>query len=101
MYKDRSWLDPHRPSARPCAAAFGAVAQLEPANQYLDRVLRMQLPIYVALLGRWEEIWAAAHDPQSPWWNPGNPAGPSWPFEQSKRGAFAHFVDIFNRTGVT
>ena len=28
----------------------------------------------------------------------GNPRGSTWPFEDSKRGAFAHFVDIFNRT---
>lgn len=82
-------------------AAFGAVVLLEPANRYLDRVLRIQLPIYVALLGRWDEIWDAAHDPQSPWWNPSNPAGPTWPFENTKQGAFAHFVDIFNRTDPT
>ena len=43
-------------------AAFGATALLEPANAYLDRVLRMQLPLYVTLLGRWDEIWSAAHN---------------------------------------
>ena len=78
-------------------AAFGAVVLLEPSNPYLDRVLRMQLPIYVTLLGRWEEMWDAAHNPQSPWWNPADPP-PTWPFETTKQGAFAHFVDIFNRT---
>jgi hypothetical protein len=78
-------------------AAAGATVLLQPANPYMDRVLRMQLPIYVALLGRWDEIWNAAHNPQSPWWNPADQP-PAWPFEDTKEGAFAHFVDIFNRT---
>ena len=49
------------------------------------------------LLGRWEEMWDAAHNSQSPWWNPADKP-PTWPFEITKQGAFAHFVDIFNRT---
>ena len=54
-------------------AAAGLTALLEPSNPFLDRVLRMQLPIYVTLLGRWDELWNAAHNPQSPWYNPASP----------------------------
>jgi hypothetical protein len=77
-------------------AAFGAVAMRECRNRYVDRVARVQLPVYLTLLGRWEEIWAAVHDSQSPWYNPKGAL--TWPFEETKRAAFTHFVDIFNRT---
>ena len=53
-----------------CKAAFGATALTPARNRFVDRVLRMQLPIYTALLGRWEEVWDAAHNPESPWYNP-------------------------------
>lgn len=34
------------------------------------------------------------------WWNPISPP-PTWPFEDTKEGAWARFVDIFNRTDPT
>lgn len=48
----------------------------------------MQLPTYVTLLARWDELVGAATQP----------GAHAWPFERSKRAAWSAFADIFNRT---
>ena len=74
-------------SAAAVAAAY--VPGGGPKHRFIDRVARAQLPIYLAVLGRWTEIYDFGHNTSR--------LG-AWPFEDTLAAAFNTFDTIMNTT---
>jgi hypothetical protein len=74
-------------------AASAASAASVPGSRFIDRVARTKLPVYLTVLGRWNEVLGFWRNKSTV-----STSSTAWPFEHTFEEAFWTFGNVTNRS---